>query len=563
LRHLVLHDSRRQPIVLTVENLHWVDATSEEWLTALVEHLAGTAILLLVTHRPGYRPPWLAQSVATQMALPSLLPADSLTVVQSVLQTTPLPAHLLQAIVTKAAGNPFFLEELAWAMVEQRHHPAVPGIPDTIQAVLAARIDRLPPLEKRLLQTAAVIGTEVAVPLLQAVTDLPAERVNQGLVHLQTAEFLYEMHLLPELVCTFKHALTHEVAYGSLLQERRRALHARIVEVLETLYASRVAEQVERLAYHALQGEIWHKALTYFRQTGEKALVRSAHREAVECCEQALGTLRHLPAQRDMHEQAIDLRLALRTALFPLGDFGRILAALHEAEALATALDDSWRLGQVSLSLSNHFYMMGMYDQAIAAAQRTLGLARANGDVVLQARANQFLGVAYQAQGVYHRAIDSLMQTVASLEEVQRHERFGEVFPPSVVSRAWLAACHAELGTFIEGRDLGEAGLRIAKVIEHLPSIMFVSWELGFLFLRQGDLPRALPLLERAVDICHEADLPLYVPRVAAALGAAYTARIGRSDQARTALSTAVELYRTMGMTFWLPQAEMALMQVA
>ena len=168
LRHLVLHDCQHHPLVLAVENLHWVDATSEEWLTALVEHLAGAAILLLVTHRPGYRPPWLAQSVATQMALPELLPEDSRAVVQSVLQTTALPEPLLQAIVTQAAGNPFFLEELTWAVMEQSPHPAVPVIPDTIQAVLAARIDRLPPDEKRLLQTAAVIGTEMAVPLLQA-----------------------------------------------------------------------------------------------------------------------------------------------------------------------------------------------------------------------------------------------------------------------------------------------------------------------------------------------------------------------------------------------------------
>jgi hypothetical protein len=172
---IVLHDRQRQPLVLAVENLPWVDSTSEEWLTALVEHLAGAAILLLVTHRPGYRPPWLAQSVATQMALPRLFPEDSRAVVQSVLQTTLLPEPLLQTIVTKAAGNPFFLEELTWAVMEQRPLSAVPGIPDTIQAVLAARIDRLPPEEKRLLQTAAVIGTEVAIPLLQAIAELPGE----------------------------------------------------------------------------------------------------------------------------------------------------------------------------------------------------------------------------------------------------------------------------------------------------------------------------------------------------------------------------------------------------
>ena len=228
-------------------------------------------------------------------------------------------------------------------------------VPATVQAVLAARIDRLPPEEKRLLQTAAVIGTEVPLPLLQAIAELPEEALHRGLAHLQAAEFLYETRLFPEHEYTFKHALTHEVAYGSLLQERRRVLHARIVEALEALAGDRVAEQVERLAHHALRGEVWDKALAYCRQAGEKAMARSAHREAVGYFEQALSALPHLPETRDTREQAIDLRLALRSALLPSGDFGRILAYLREAEALAAALDDPRRLGQVSLFLSRPF----------------------------------------------------------------------------------------------------------------------------------------------------------------------------------------------------------------
>jgi predicted ATPase len=160
----------------------------------------------------------------------------------------------------------------------------------------------------------------------------------------------------------FKHALTHEVAYGGLLQERRRALHTRIVEALERLDPDRLPEQVERLAHHALRGEVWDKALAYLRQAGEKAMARSAHREAVGYFEQALSALSHLPEHRDTLEQAIDLRLALRSALFPSGDLGRVLAYLREAEVLAEALDDPRRLGQVSRFLSNYFYLMGMYD---------------------------------------------------------------------------------------------------------------------------------------------------------------------------------------------------------
>src|SRR5207249_2474892 len=176
---------------------------------------------------------------------------------------------LTQLLITRTEGNPFFLEESVRTLVETgilvgtpgayRLAQAVPSIqvPATVQAVLAARIDRLPPDEKRLLQTAAVMGMEVPLPLLQAIAELPEEALQRGLTHLQAAEFLYETRLFPEHAYTFKHALTHEVAYRSLLQERRRALHTQIVEVLETLAGDRLADQVERLADHAVRGAVW------------------------------------------------------------------------------------------------------------------------------------------------------------------------------------------------------------------------------------------------------------------------------------------------------------------
>jgi tetratricopeptide (TPR) repeat protein len=388
--------------------------------------------------------------------------------------------------------------------------------------VLAARIDRLPPEEKRLLQTAAVIGTEVPLPVLQVIAEVPEAELHRGLAHLQAAEFLYETQLFPDQTYTFKHALTHDVAYGSLLQERRRLLHARIVEALEGLASDCLTEQVEHLAQHALRGEVWHKALAYFRQAGEKAMTRSAHREAAGSFEQALSALAHLPQERATREQAIDLRLALRNALGPLGNMGRVLAYLREAETLAVALDDPRRLGQVSLFLTNYFSIMGAHDQAITAGQRALALATASEEVVLQALANFFLGFAYWLQGNYQRAIDCLRQTIASLAGVRRHERFGLPHPPAVLCRAMLAACHAELGIFAEGITIGEEGGQIAEADDRPGSLMLASWGAGLLALRQGDLPRALPLLERALSLCQEVDLPNWFPLIATALGAAY-----------------------------------------
>jgi predicted ATPase len=204
--------------------------------------------------------------------------------------------------MAQAAGNPFFLEELTWHAIEQSGGEAPEAVPETVHAVLAARIDRLPEEAKRLLQTAAVIGPEVPVSLLQAMAELPEARLYHGLAHLQAAEFLDETRLFPEPVYTFRHALTHEVAYNRLLQARRRTLRARVVAVLETLASDCGDEQVNRLAHHAIQGEVWEKALIYCRQAGTKAYAADARREAAGCWEQALEPLAHLPLDRTTYE---------------------------------------------------------------------------------------------------------------------------------------------------------------------------------------------------------------------------------------------------------------------
>jgi tetratricopeptide (TPR) repeat protein len=213
---------------------------------------------------------------------------------------------------------------------------------------------------------------------------------------------------------------------------------------------------------------------------------------------------------------------------------------LHEAESLAMAFDDPRRLSQVSVYLSIHFHFMGAYDQVIAAAQRALALATTSGEAVLQALANQSLGFAYYAQGDYRRATACLGQTVASLDGARRHEHFGYVAPPAVMCCARLAVCHAELGTFAEGRAFGEEGLRIAEAVAHPGSLMMAYYGLGLLLLRHGDLPRALPLLERAVDLCQDADLPGFFPMMAAPLGVAYTLD-GRIADAVSLLTQAME----------------------
>jgi tetratricopeptide (TPR) repeat protein len=535
LKRVLLRESQGQPLLLVFEDLHWIDAETQALLDSLVESLPSARLLLLVNYRPEYQHSWGSKTYYAQLRLDPLPAVSADELLQALLGDDAGLQPLTHLLIARTEGNPFFLEESVRTLVETgvlvgergayRLGQALPTIqvPATVQAVLAARIDRLPPEEKRLLQTAAVIGTEVPLPLLQAIAELPEAALHRSLAYLQAAEFLYETRLFPEPEYTFKHALTHEVAYGSLLLERRRVLHARLVEALEALAPDRATEQVERLAYHALRGEVWDKALAYCRQAGDKAMARSAHREAAGYFEQALSVLPQLPETRDTREQAIDLRLALRSPLRTLGDFGRLLAYLGEAEVLAAALDDPRRQGRVSLFLSQHCRMMGMHDEATAAAQRALALATASGDSILHAVTNQYLGFAYHVQGDYRRALDALRQAVAFFDGARRHEHFGFPNLPAVLSRAFLAMSHAALGTFAEGRTIGEEGLRIAEAVAHPGSLMLASLGIGLLALRQGDLSRALPLLERAVGICYEADLPVYFPGIAAALGAAYT----------------------------------------
>jgi class 3 adenylate cyclase len=391
LKHLLLRESQVQPLLLVFEDLHWIDAETQALLDSLVESLPMARLLLLVNYRPEYQHAWGSKTSYTQLRLDPLPPASADELLQALVGDAPSLAPLTRLLIARTEGNPFFLEESVRTLVETGALVGEPGayrlaqalptiqVPATVQAVLAARIDRLSPEDKRLLQTAAVIGHEVPFPLLQAIGEVPEEALHRGLDHLQAAELFYETRLFPEREYTFKHALTHEVAYGGLLQERRRVLHGRIVEVLEALAAERLAEQVDRLAHHALRGEVWDKAVTYCQQAGARTWDRAAFREAVAAFEQALQALAHLPESGDTRVLALELRLALVRPLSALGEHGRQLALLGEAEALARVLDDRARLGRVLATIAHMLTVTGDPDGAIAVgrqASRTRGRAR-------------------------------------------------------------------------------------------------------------------------------------------------------------------------------------------
>jgi class 3 adenylate cyclase/tetratricopeptide (TPR) repeat protein len=559
LKRVLLRESQVQPLLLVFEDLHWIDSETQAFLNSLVESLPTAQILLLVNYRPEYQHGWGGKTYYTQLRLDPLPPANAEEFLQELLGDNPSLAPLTRLLIERTEGNPFFLEESARTLVETKALVGTPGayrlaqslptiqMPATVQAVLAARIDRLAPEEKRLLQTAAVIGTEVPFTLLQAIAELPEATLHRGLAHLQAAEFLYETHLFPDLAYTFKHALTYEVAYSSLLQERRRALHTKIVAVLETLDADRSAEQVEWLAHHAVRGEVWDKALQYCWQAGVKAAARSAHREAVVSFEQALGALQHLPESRARSEQAIDLRFDLRNALFPLGEEQRILDHLRVAEHLAEALDDHRRLGRVASFMTHYFIIVGDLDRALESGQRALVVSEALGDVALQVEARVHLGRLYYVLGDYRRAIAVLRKNVEALQGDLRCEHFSLPGVASVVSYAWLVRSLAELGAFAEGMTHAEEAVRIAEVADHSFTLFDAYYSVGCLCLRKGEIPKALPLLERALALVQSRNMLIVFPSTASALGVAY-ALSGQVRQALPLLEQAMQLSESMGI---------------
>jgi tetratricopeptide (TPR) repeat protein len=373
---------------------------------------------------------------------------------------------------------------------------------------------------------------------------MPEEVLHRGLAHLQAAEFLYETRLFPEPEYTFKHALTHEVAYGSLLLERRRGLHARLVEALEALAPDRVGEQVERLAHHALRGDVWDKAVTYCQQAGARANDRAAFREAVAAFEQALQALAHLPEDGNTGVLAIELRLALGTALFRLGEYRRDLTVLREAEILARARDDRGRLGRVLAQMTAVLRLMGDLDGAIAAGRQALELAAALGDRALQAHASSTLGHAYRATGDNRQAADLLRRSV----EATDRESSTSSLSLRVESQAWLARIVSDLGDFAEGRRHGEEALHLATRVGSANTPIIAHRDLGHLYLTQGDLEPAVQVLEHGLALCRTAGNRVSFLPLAGDLGYAFALQ-GRLEEGRALLEEAVSAgVRTGGL---------------
>jgi tetratricopeptide (TPR) repeat protein len=563
IKRILLRESQAQPLLLVVEDLQWIDSETQALLDSLVESLPTARILLLVNYRPEYQDGWVSKTYYTRLQLDALAPDDTEDFLRALIGADPALQPLNRLLVERTEGNPFFLEESVRTLVETkalvgdrgayRLAAALPRIevPATVQAVLAARIDRLPAEEKWLLQSAAVIGKDVPFRLLQTIADEPDEVVGRRLAHLRAAEFLYEARLDPDLEFTFKHALTHDVAYQTLLHEQQRTLHVKIVKAIEESCADRLIEQVERLAYHAVRGEVWGKAFDYLREAGSKAAGRSAHREAVAHFQRGLDVLQHLPQTRQSREAAIDLRFACRSSLLPLGEVDRILDHLREAEALAHALGDQYRLGWVATYMAIHFSMSGQNEQGLASGHRAVVIATATDDVPLQVVASSYLGQAQYRAGEYRLAADRLRWSVASLTGDLIRERFGQAALPAVYARTLLALSLGELGEFPESTARADEAIQIAEALDHPFSLGLAFHGTGRLHVCHGDPQRAIAVLERGLDLCRARVVGYWVPLICSSLGVAYV-MCGRLAETVPMLEQALE---------GLPSAQMMIYQ--
>ncbi len=522
-KRLLLREAREQPLLLIFEDLHWIDSESQAVLDTLVDSLVSARLLLLVNYRPEYQHAWGGRASYSQLRLDPL-PAESIgELLEALLGDDPGLAPLEQLLSER--GNPFLLEETVRTLVETgalagergRYQLTRPvqaiQVPPTVQAMLAARIDRLPAEDKRLLQVASVVGKDVPLVLLQAIAELPDEALRGGLDRLQAAELLYEAELYPDLEYAFKHSLTHEVAYGGLLRERRRELHARIVEAIETLHRDRLGEQIERLAHHAVQGELRKKAVDYLRQAGNKAAARSALPDALAWFEQALGVLETLPESRSTLEQAFELRLELRGVLFQLGQPRRTLERLREAEALAERLNDDRRRGRVGAFVMNVHAWLGGLDEAHASGARALAIARSLGDLELRILSTTYLAQVHFLRGEYERTVELATDNLAALPADWAQRSFvGVPVPASIVDRVWLFRGLAELGRFAEAAEHEAEAIRLAEPTEQAFTVGLTLSAASTLHLLRGDWARARARIEHAIVALRAGNVAILLP---------------------------------------------------
>ncbi len=547
---LVVEQARHHPVVFIVEDLHWVDPSTLEFLALLIDQGPMVPVFTVLTCRPSFQVPWGVRTHLTPIVLHRLSPTQVAAMITGIAGGKSLPADIAQHLVAKADGVPLFVEELTRTVLESTWLPeGVEGsvrhgsrlsvaIPATLQDSLMARLDHLD-CGKAVAQLAATVGREFAYDVLQAVAPWDVTTLHAGLQELVTADVCYQRGLPPQATYLFKHVLLQETAYQSLLKRTRQQYHQHIAQVLETQGVGSCTIQPELLAHHYTAANLPEQAVKYWRQAGHRALERWANQEAVAHCEHALALLEQLPDSRATTAQILEVRLALRSALQALGRHDALLANLYAAEKLAQTLDDAQRLGQIYGYLSNYYYWRGDFERALAVSQHSLTLAQATGhtDALVTARFN--LSLAHCFLGNYPQAMALSRALIDELVGDRLYEHATMTVVQSANARGMLLFCLVEQGAFAEGHTCEEEMRRIAESSQHAGTLMRTYFVSGRFYLRKGEFAIARSRLEQALEYCQVANITLWWPAVAAHLGYAL-ARTGHLDQGLALLEQAI-----------------------
>ncbi len=549
-KRLLLRESEMQPLLLVLEDMQSIDPETQALIDGIVDGLPGARIMLLVSHRPEYRHGWSGKSYFSQIRIDPLEHDFAGELLDTLLGLDEALGQLKEVLIEKTGGTPLFIEESVRSLVETGVLSGKPAgyhtvtsivelkIPATIEALLTSRIDRLSVVDKRVLQAAAVIGYEVPRGILQTVANLRPERLRESLKHLQDAEFLYETNLFPDIEYRFKHALIHDAAYRMLSADRRRTLHTATLLAGEQLYADRLVEKSDWLAFHAVRAQVWDRAVVHLQAAAGREIARAANRVAVQHLEGALIAVDHLPPD-ERASLAIDLRIDLRHALTPLGRVQATLDHLNAAEQLATELGDSARLGRIHSFTANCLVLKARYAEALATGERALSLA--GGDQRLQLATTMYMARARQARGEFHQAIELFEQILAMLEGKPSDDFHGLPVLPAAFIRSSIAICLAVAGEFEKAEAYAAESARRADAVGQPDSIMWAYWSIGSVALNKGNSNAAVLVFDRLLDVCATHDLDAYASRMMAGLGRTM-ARLGQVREGLGLLEKAVAL---------------------
>jgi class 3 adenylate cyclase/tetratricopeptide (TPR) repeat protein len=515
-RTLALRRAEREPLVLVFEDLHWVDAETEAALDALVDSVPASRVLLVVSYRPEYVDAWVTRGWHRSLRLTGLGGSTAVEFLRQLVGPGADLSELVATIVARTEGRPLFGEEIVRDLAEDGSLVGVRSayrlarpieeirIPASVQAVLAARIDRLEPETKRVLQVAAVIGREVPRALLASVLDADLDALDEHLVKLKSSEFLYERIAAPEPGYLFKHALTRDVAYESLLRERRRELHERTLRAMEKSTAVRGEQSLEMLGHHAFEGECWEDAVQYLRRAGNKATVQSAYVEARALLERALKAIERRSIDDTSRSLGIDARMDLRPALGALGRYPEILQRLDECEMLAVELGDESRRLAIGADKIHALYMLGRIPEAIAHGQQVVEALAGGTDRRRLIQGSCNLAMAYLFQGSPLASVSIASPLMAELRGPLRAERLGTTETSSVLWSGNLCGAYALLGDFERSVENGAAAREIAAETGKPFDVAISHYWSGFGLTEQGRAAEAEPLLRFGLSVSRE-----------------------------------------------------------